>query len=519
MTVETLENPTLISPQGENAGPLGERLVRAGLLTPSELESALTEQQSRKLRLGEVLVDLGFVREDQLLPILGQQVGVRSVRLREGLVDPAAVRLIPRRLAESLTALALFRVRETLTVAVADPQNLRTLDELHRVAGMRVRPVLASRAAIEKLLPRCYEEDFAVDAITADLDADSVQVHPDAYDLDLRDIQSLGEGSPVVNLVNYMLVHAVRQGASDIHVEPGHHCSSVRYRIDGQLHEVLRPRRDLHAAIVSRIKVMAKMDIAEQRNPQDGRMHVVVEKREIDLRCSTVPTVLGEKAVLRVLDRKNVTFNLDELGVPQRQLETVRGMLAKPYGLVLATGPTGSGKTTTLYSALELLKGVNLNIVTVEDPVEYQLELVNQIQTSGGQDMTFARVLRSILRQDPDVIMIGEIRDLETAEIAIQAALTGHLVLSTLHTNDSASAVTRLVDMGVAPYKLAAAIVGVIAQRLLRTLCPKCPRDLLPARRILTDDSVPRRSSTAVQSRRRVSRVLRHGTQRSLRNL
>ncbi|MCA9076294.1 MAG: type II/IV secretion system protein, partial [Planctomycetaceae bacterium] len=331
-----------------------------------------------------------------------------------------------------------------------------------------------------KLIPRCYEDDFSVDTVTADIDADAVELHPDAIEVDLQDVRSLAEGSPVVNLVNYIIVHAVRQHASDIHIEPGHRHSSVRFRVDGQLREVLRPRREFHPAIVSRIKVMAKMDIAEQRMAQDGRMHVVVERREIDLRCSTLPTVLGEKAVLRVLDRDNVTFHLDALGMREDQLTLVNEMLRKPYGLVLATGPTGSGKTTTLYSAIELIKSVHRNIVTVEDPVEYQLELINQVQTSGTRSMSFANVLRSILRQDPDVIMVGEIRDAETAEVAIQAALTGHLVLSTLHTNDSASAVTRLLDMGIAPYKIAAALVGVVAQRLVRNICPNCRTTYYP---------------------------------------
>ncbi|MCR4411421.1 MAG: GspE/PulE family protein, partial [Thermoguttaceae bacterium] len=269
-------------------------------------------------------------------------------------------------------------------------------------------------------------------------------------------------------------------GASDIHIEPNRQYSVVRFRVDGQLREVLRPRRDIHPAIVSRIKVMAKMDIAEHRLPQDGRLHVAVEGREIDLRVSTLPTVLGEKVVLRVLDRRRLTFNLDALGIPSDRLDAVKELLARPYGLLLVTGPTGSGKTTTLYSALELIKSVHRNIVTVEDPVEYQIELVNQVQVDEATDLTFANALRAILRQDPDVVMVGEIRDPETAQVAVQAALTGHLVLSTLHTNDSAGAVTRLIDMGVAPYKLSACLIGVIAQRLVRTICPHCRTNHYP---------------------------------------
>ncbi len=363
---------------------------------------------------------------------------------------------------------------------MTQPQNLRRLDELERITGYRIRPVLALRSSIQEILRRAYDDDFAVDAVTADMDREAVELQADAIHVELDSVESMVDGSPIVNLVNYMIVHAVRQGASDIYIEPGHKHSTVRFRVDGQLREVLRPRKDYHAALVSRVKVMAKLDIAEHRAPQDGRIHVFVESREIDLRVSTLPTVQGEKVVMRVLDRRNVTFNLDELGLPGNQLDTMKQMLTKPYGLLLVTGPTGSGKTTTLYSAIELVKSVHRNIVTVEDPVEYQLDLVNQVQVGLSKSLTFAGALRSILRQDPDVIMVGEIRDQETAEVAIQAALTGHLVLSTLHTNDSASAVTRLVDMGVAPFKISAALVGVIAQRLVRNVCPACVMHYFP---------------------------------------
>ncbi len=479
-TVDSQRAPASMPP-----APLGEQLVRASLLTPQELETALGEQQSKKMRLGETLIELGFVDEQQLLPFIAENLGVPFVKLREGLIDPAVVRIMPHTLAKSFSALALFCVRGKLTVAMAEPQNLHHLDEIERITRLRVRPILALKGTIDKLLPRAYEEDFAVDTVSADIEADAVEVDPEIFEVDLQDLQSLAEGSPVINLVNYIIVHAVRQGASDIHIEPGQKNSSVRFRLDGQLREVLRPRRDFHAAIVSRIKVIAKLDIAEQRVPQDGRTHVLVERREIDLRCSTLPTVLGEKVVLRVLDRSNVTFDLEQLGVPHRQLLSIKRMLARPYGLVLVTGPTGSGKTTTLYSAVELIKSVHHNIVTVEDPVEYQLEMINQVQMDRAKSLTFANVLRAILRQDPDIIMVGEIRDTETAEVAIQAGLTGHLVLSTLHTNDSASAITRLLDMGIAPYKISAALVGIIAQRLVRTVCPNCKTTYYPPAELL----------------------------------
>jgi type IV pilus assembly protein PilB len=459
---------------GAARSPLGQRLVGANLIAPAELETALSRQAESGQRLGETLLELGFVTEDELLPFIESQLGVPAVRLREGLLDPKAVRLLPRQFAERLSAIALFRVGDELTVVTDDPLDLDKLDRIERTTGLAVRPAFAFKAAIEKMMRRAYEDDFHVDAVTADLDEAAVELRADAADVDVASVHQLVEGSPVINLVNYLVLQAVRKNASDIHIEPGRKFATVRYRVDGQLVEVLRPRRDIYPAIVSRIKVMAKMDIAEHRMPQDGRCQVVADNKEIDLRISTLPTVLGEKVVMRVLDKQRLTFNLDQLGMPPGALTVVKDLLRKPYGLVLVTGPTGSGKTTTLYSALELIKNVHRNIVTVEDPVEYQIELVNQVQVEQVRGVTFAGALRSILRQDPDVIMVGEIRDPETAQVAVQAALTGHLVLSTLHTNDSAGAVLRLMDMGVESYKLAAALVGVVAQRLVRTICPHC---------------------------------------------
>jgi type IV pilus assembly protein PilB len=453
--------------------PLGERLVEAGLIERAQLETALSRQTESKQRLGETLLELGFVTEDALLPFIEFQTGVPAVRLREGLLDPMAVRLLPRGFAERLNVIALFCVRNELTVATDDPLDLEKIDRIESATGYSVRPVFAFKAAIERITKRAYEEDFRVDAVTADLDDSAVELRADIEE-DVASVHQLVEGSPVINLVNYLVLQAVRKGASDIHIEPGRKSATVRYRVDGQLVEVLRPRRDIYPTIVSRIKVMAKLDIAEHRMPQDGRCQVVADGKEVDLRISTLPTVLGEKVVMRVLDKGRLTFDLGRLGMPPRVLSVVKDLLRKPHGLMLVTGPTGSGKTTTLYSALELIKSVHRNIVTVEDPVEYQIELINQVQVESGRGMGFPGALRSILRQDPDVIMVGEIRDPETAQVAVQAALTGHLVLSTLHTNDSAGAVMRLMDMGVESYKLAAALVGVVAQRLVRTICPNC---------------------------------------------
>jgi len=454
--------------------PLGQKLLRAGLINEIQLQKALELHGNRGMRLGEALVALGLISESDILPLIGHQLNFPWVRLREGMVDPTVVRLIPRSLAEQLSCLALFRIHGELTVAMAEPQNLETVDLLEEMTRLKVRPVLSLRSSIERLLPRCYEEDFKVDVLTADLDDSAIELKSDEVYFDTDSIQVLADGSPVINLVNYLIVQAVRQGASDIHIEPSQRASIIRFRVDGRLREVLKPRKDLHPAVVSRIKVLAKLDIAEQRKSQDGRFHVRVDNREVDLRVSSLPTVLGEKIVMRILDRSSITFDLERLGVPPLQLTKIQKMLQRPHGLVLVTGPTGSGKTTTLYSAVETIKHAGCNVVTVEDPVEYQLDLVNQVQVNSARQVTFASALRSILRQDPDIILVGEIRDAETAEVAIQAALTGHLVLSTLHTNDTASTITRLRDMGIPPYKISASMAGIVAQRLVRKICPKC---------------------------------------------
>lgn len=468
------ESAAAPSPSRPGRATLGQQLIGAALITPSQLDQALAEGSQKGLRLGETLVEMGMIQEDAILPFIEDHLGVPATRLRDGMIDPVAVRLLPRRIAERLDAIALFRIRETLCVAMADPQNLEQLDEIERITRLRVRPVFAFRTSIQRTLPRCYEEGFEVDTVTADIDESSVQLQADSAEVDLTNVEAMVDGSPIINLVNYLLIQAIRAGASDIHIEPSRKFTVVRFRVDGQMYEALRPRRDMHAALVSRIKVMGKMDIAEHHRPQDGRFQVTVEGREVDFRVSTLPTVLGEKIVLRILDKDNLTFSLDLLGFPPDMLKQIKQLLAKPYGLMLVTGPTGSGKTTTLYSALELIKSVHSNVVSVEDPVEYQVELVNQVQVDESRQMSFALALRSILRQDPDIIMIGEIRDVPTAQIAVQAALTGHLVLSTLHTNDCAGAIHRLVDMGIEPFKIAAALVGVVAQRLIRTVCPAC---------------------------------------------
>ena len=344
------------APEGANRGPLGQRLLVADLIGPEELEAALSLQKEKGQKLGEALIELGFANEEQLLPFIESQIGVPGVRLREGLLDPVAVRLIPRPLAVKLNVLALFRVRKELIVATDDPLDLDTIDQIERITGLDVRPVFAFQAAIARMQRRAYDEDFRVDAVTADLDDSAVELQLDESDMDVASVHDLVDGSPVINLVNYLILQSIRKGASDIHIEPSRKFGTVRFRIDGQLVEMLRPRRDIFPAIVSRIKVMAKLDIAEQRVPQDGRCQVVADNKEVDLRISTLPTVLGEKIVIRVLDKQRLTFDLNKLGIADDTLEIVKKLLKKPHGLMLVTGPTGSGKTTTLYSALELIK-------------------------------------------------------------------------------------------------------------------------------------------------------------------
>ena len=460
-----------------------------------------------------------MVQEDAILPFIEGHLGVPATRLRDGMIDPVAVRLLPRRMAERSTR---SRCSRSATRSASRWPIRRIWNNSTKSSGsrsLRVRPVFAFRSSIQRTLPRCYEEGFEVDTVTADIDESAVQLQADAAEVDLTNVESMVDGSPIINLVNYLLVQAIRAGASDIHIEPSRKFSVVRFRVDGQMYEALRPRRDMHPALVSRIKVMGKMDIAEHHKPQDGRFQVTVEGREVDFRVSTLPTVLGEKIVLRILDKENLTFNLDLLGVPPDMLKQLKQLLAKPYGLMLVTGPTGSGKTTTLYSALELIKNVHSNVVSVEDPVEYQVELVNQVQVDESRQLSFSSALRSILRQDPDIIMIGEIRDVPTAQIAVQAALTGHLVLSTLHTNDCAGAIHRLIDMGIEPFKIAAALVGVVAQRLIRTVCQSCKTFVVRVGRTAGNDSLQRRPAAELRPRRRLPEMPRHRFCRSYRHL
>lgn len=475
---------------------LGESLIRRGALSEQQLSRALAEQKASGSMLGEMLVQQGIITQQSMVEALSDTLGVPGVVLRHGLFDPTVFKLIGEEEAIRLCAIPMFRVRGWLTVALSEPQSLPKLDRLRQLSGCRIRPILALENNIREYIAKYRGGDVNVDSFLTSLaEAEVDVVEREAVDEGpVTDLDRLVAGSPIVNLVNVMLLTAVRDGASDIHIEPEKRSCRIRYRIDGVLRDLMKPPAGMHAAIASRVKVIGKMDIAEKRLPQEGRIRIVAEGREIDVRVSSMPTLLGEKLVCRILDKQNLKVKLEDLGMRSESLVGVRRMLDRPHGLFLVTGPTGSGKTTTLYSALDLLRNPELNIMTVEDPVEYQLELVNQIQVQSAIGLTFARALRSVLRQDPDIIMIGEIRDEETARVAVQAALTGHLVLATLHTNDAAGAVTRLIDMKVEPYLLSSALVGVIAQRLTRTICPDCVVNYYPSPSELADAGLSART-------------------------
>jgi type IV pilus assembly protein PilB len=472
---------------------VGEVLVQEGLLSEEQLKRALAQQKSSGRMLGEMLVDQGVISNTVLVRALAKVLNIRGCQLRHGLIDPALVKAIGEEEATRLKAIPMFKVQGTMTVAMAEPQSLPSIDRLRAITGCKIRPVLALEANILEYIKKYATGDVDVDEFLTSLAESDVEVveREAVDDGPTTDLDRMVAGSPIVNLVNVALLTAVREGASDIHVEPDKKGTRVRYRKDGVLRDLMKPPPGMHAAIVSRVKVIGKMDIAEKRLPQGGRVRIVAEGREIDLRVSSMPTLLGEKLVMRILDKQNLRVRMEDLGLRTEVLATFKKILERPHGLVLVTGPTGSGKTTTLYSALDLLRSPEVNIVTVEDPVEYQLELVNQIQINEQIGLTFATALRSILRQDPDVIMVGEIRDEETARVAVQAALTGHQVLATLHTNDAPSAVARLVDMGIETYLLSSAIQGVVAQRLVRTVCPSCETKYHPTKEVLRDAMIP----------------------------
>src|SRR4051794_32718783 len=468
---------------------IGEALIPGGDLTQEQLARALSQQKNTRRLLGEMLVEQGVINGAQLVHLLAKTLDVKGCQLRHGLIDPTLFKLVGAEEAERLLAIPMFRVHGVLTVAMTDPQNLPKIDRLRQLTGCKVRTVLALESNVREYIKKYAAGETSVDAFLTSLSEQDVEVieRESIDEGPATDLDKMVAGSPIINLVNVALLTAVRDKASDIHIEPTKRGTRIRYRIDGVLRDLMKPPAGMHNAIVSRIKVIGKMDIAEKRLPQEGRVRIVAEGREIDLRVSSMPTLLGEKLVLRILDKANLRVSMEDLGFRPESLISFKTMLNRPHGLVLVTGPTGSGKTTTLYSGLDLLRSPERNIITIEDPVEYQLDLINQVHVQEAIGLTFARALRSILRQDPDIIMVGEIRDQETAHVAVQAALTGHLVLATLHTNDAPGAVARLLDMGLESYLLSSALNGVVAQRLARTICPACATKYYPAEYVLAD--------------------------------
>jgi type IV pilus assembly protein PilB len=458
---------------------LGDMLVSEGLISADQLNQALQRQSEMGGKLGENLVDLGFIEsEDEIVEALGRQFDMGALKLFELELDPQVVELIPLEMAQKLNAIAVDRDGNSLTVAIAAPENVFALDALKFVTGYEIIPVVASESSIQKAIEKYYQVEDPLAGIVQDIiDEDLELVQEEGEELpDIQELKSAVQEAPLVKLVNGIISDAIRKGASDIHIETHERILRVRYRVDGTLMDMPPLPYRLRAAIVSRIKIMAELDIAERRVPQDGRIKVRMSKKTVDIRVSSLPAIFGEKIVMRILDPSHLMLNLADLGFEQDTMAVFSAAIQKPYGIVLVTGPTGSGKTTTLYSALNLLNQPGVNIMTAEDPVEYHMDGINQVQVRPEIKFTFATALRAFLRQDPDIIMVGEIRDLETAEIAIRSALTGHLVLSTIHTNDAASTITRLVDMGIPPFLVSSALNLIVAQRLVRRICPRCKR-------------------------------------------
>jgi len=468
------EPPALLLPK-----KIGQILIEMGLITEEQMAEAMQLQKTSGQKLGMILLGKKLLTEADLFKVLSRQTGIPYISLRPGLYESAAVALLSEAIAYRLNVLPMFKIHDKLTLAIADPHAIPILDEIQDITGHKLTLVLSSREEIEK----CQFDAFSGGEITQDL----VEILPTDITLveqtqtDFNTIDRIAGASPVINLVNGLIQRAVRDGASDIHIECSRTRGMVRFRIDGILYEVLQVRADLHPAIVSRLKVMASLDIAERRMPQDGRLQVVTQGRTIDLRFSSLAGIYGEKVVLRVLDKNQSILDVEKIGMKPANLERFKKLLRRSYGLILVTGPTGSGKTTTLYAGINFLKSIEKNIVTIEDPVEYQLDIINQNQVNEATGLDFARMLKHVLRQDPDIIMVGEIRDRETAQIAVQAALTGHLVLSTLHTNDAVGALSRMMEMGVEPYLLSSALAGVVSQRLVRRVCPSCKTIFLPS--------------------------------------
>jgi len=478
------------------ADRLGELLIREKLITSEQLNEALSTQKREGGKLGLNLTKLGYLTEKDLTTFLSKQYGIPTIDLYTHEIDPEVSKLIPEDVSKKYQVLPVSRTGSTLVVAMADPSNIFAIDDIKFLTGYNVESVVASEAAIKAALEKAYaapEVEMAVDDVLTEFDETEMEVMKEEDEVDIGDLKKAVEDAPVVKLVNYILTEAIKKKASDIHIEPYEKAFRVRYRVDGVLHEFMKPPMKLRNAIVSRIKIISSLDIAERRLPQDGRIKLKLGKdKEMDYRVSVLPTLFGEKVCMRLLDKSNLQLDMTKLGFEEKALKDFMHAIHKPWGMVLVTGPTGSGKTTTLYSALSDLNQITENISTAEDPVEFNLMGINQCQMHDDIGLNFAAALRSFLRQDPDIIMVGEIRDYETAEIAVKAALTGHMVLSTLHTNDAPSTVNRLLNMGIEPFLVSSACNLILAQRLARKICVKCKERIEVPEKALVDLGITR---------------------------
>ncbi len=466
---------------------LGEILLKESLITQEQLQKALDFQRANGGKLGSCLTKMGFITDDDITGVLSRQYGVPSINLKFYEIDPNVIKLIPQDTALRYQVIPLSRVGSVLTIAMTDPTNVFAMDDIKFMTGFNVEPVVASESAIGEAITRFYGgsdgDSEELSKMMKDLvDDEELELAAEEAELDAASLEKAAEEAPIIKLVNLILTDSVKRGASDIHLEPYETEMRVRFRVDGQLQTVMSPPLRLKDAMTSRIKIMAKLDIAEKRLPQDGRIMIKYradgKKKELDFRVSSVPTLYGEKIVMRLLDKENLRLDMTKLGFEPESLKKFERQILKPYGMVLVTGPTGSGKTNTLYSSVSRLNTVDTNIMTAEDPVEFQLGGINQVQMKEQIGLNFAAALRAFLRQDPNIILVGEIRDFETAEIAVKAALTGHLVLSTLHTNDAPSTISRLMNMGIEPFLVATSVNLICAQRLVRRICSNCKEEL-----------------------------------------
>ncbi|MDR1727566.1 MAG: type IV-A pilus assembly ATPase PilB [Acidobacteriota bacterium] len=489
---------------------IGELLVKENLITAEQLDAALKYQRQNGGRLGSILIHLGYVEDDDITSILSKKYGVPSINLEFFEIDPSVIKLIPIEVAQKYMVVPLSRVGSTLTVASADPTNVFAMDDIKFMTGFNVEPVVATEASILEALEKYYgtshsielqdvykkiaEQEREAEGGGSEMDMETLE---EEEDISLDQLQKSSEDAPIIKLVNLILSGSIKKGASDIHIEPYEKDYRVRFRIDGILYDMMHPPLKLRDAITSRIKIMAKLDISEKRLPQDGRIKIRTttaagKKKDIDYRVSTLPTLFGEKIVLRILDKDVLPLDMSLLGFEEASLQKIEAAIAKPYGMMLVTGPTGSGKTSTLYASLNKLNTIQTNIMTAEDPVEYNFAGINQVQIKEQIGLTFAAALRSFLRQDPNIILVGEIRDFETTEIAIKAALTGHLVLSSLHTNDAPSTISRLLNMGIEPFLVATSVNLICAQRLIRKVCPDCKVEVkTPAQALINAGYTP----------------------------